>query len=177
MPFKAVSVQCVAICAKSRKLCSMTAVHGEPHAANAGTGWTVDDSEFGARLALVRQRMKWNIKEAAVECGVPAASWASWEAGSMPRRYSEICGKIADRTGADYFWLMAGSSRRLSDNQKSLKQISESVPQAVEPSVAGHPSSRPFGSSRRDSTRPESVVAANKRRPTSARPGNRPMSA
>lgn len=90
----------------------MTAVQGEPLAANEGAGWTVDDSEFGARLALVRQRMQWNIKEAARECDVPAASWGSWEAGSMPRRYAEVCDKISRRTGADYVWLMAGSSSR-----------------------------------------------------------------
>lgn len=96
----------------SRKLCLMTAVHGEPTPANVGGGgWTVNDGEFGARLALVRQRMKWNIKEAATECGLPAASWASWEAGSMPRRYAEVCEKIAQRTGADFLWLMAGPGR------------------------------------------------------------------
>lgn len=92
----------------------MTAVHGEPSPANDGTtgrGWTVDDSQFGARLALVRQRMGWNVKEAAKECGVPGASWASWENGAMPRKYTEVCEAIAERTGADYLWLMAGSSR------------------------------------------------------------------
>ncbi|WP_328465452.1 helix-turn-helix domain-containing protein [Actinoplanes sp. NBC_00393] len=92
----------------------MTAPHGHSSPANeepTSIGWTMDDSEFGARLALVRQRMRWNIKEAAKECGVPAASWASWEAGAMPRRYTEVCEKIAQRTGADYLWLMAGSSR------------------------------------------------------------------
>lgn len=86
----------------------MTAVQGEPLPAKEGQGWTVDDSTFGARLALVRQRMQWNIKQAATECGVPPASWASWEAGSLPRRYREICGLIADRTGADYLWILDG---------------------------------------------------------------------
>lgn len=92
----------------SRMLCHMTAVQGEPLSTTEGTGWSVDDSEFGARLALVRQRMQWNIKEAARECGLPAASWASWEAGSSPRRYTEICQKIAARTGADFIWLIVG---------------------------------------------------------------------
>ncbi|GIE75752.1 hypothetical protein Aph02nite_17020 [Actinoplanes philippinensis] len=89
----------------------MTAVHGEPSPANEGTtggGWTVDDTTFGARLALVRQRMQWNIKEAAKECGLPPASWGTWENGAMPRKYTEVCEKIARRTGADFVWLIAG---------------------------------------------------------------------
>jgi hypothetical protein len=96
----------------SRMLCHMTAVHGEPRPANGAApaqGWTPDDSDFGARLALVRQRMQWNIKEAARECGIPAASWGSWEAGAMPRRYQESCRLIAERTGVDLGWLMMGS--------------------------------------------------------------------
>lgn len=96
------------------KLCHMTAVQGEPRPANLGQGWTVDDSTFGARLALVRQRMQWNIKEAARECGIPAASWGSWESGSMPRRYTEMCQLIADRTGADVSWLVMGPSAQAS---------------------------------------------------------------
>jgi transcriptional regulator with XRE-family HTH domain len=70
-------------------------------------GWTVDDSTFGARLALVRQRMDWNIKEAAEACGVPVASWRSWErAGAEPRRYMEKARMIATRTGCDLVWLV-----------------------------------------------------------------------
>lgn len=93
-----------------RKLWHMTAVHGEPRPANLEQGWTVDDSTFGARLALVRQRMQWNIKEAARECGIPAASWGSWEVGAMPRRYTETCRLIANATGASYMWLLDGRS-------------------------------------------------------------------
>jgi len=73
------------------------------------TGWTIDDSTFGARLALVRQRMDWNIKEAARECGLPAASWRTWERdGVTPRNIVEIAGLISERTGCDYGWLLAG---------------------------------------------------------------------
>lgn len=86
----------------------MTAVQGEPRPRNLEQGWTVDDSTFGARLALVRQRMSWNIKEAARECGVPAASWGTWENGAMPRRYTEICRLISGRTGCDFGWLALG---------------------------------------------------------------------
>lgn len=90
-------------------LCVMTAVQGEPLSAKEGQGWRPDDSTFGARLALVRQRMQWNIKEAARECGIPAASWGTWEAGALPRRYTEMCRLITERTGADFIWLVAGS--------------------------------------------------------------------
>ncbi len=92
-------------------LLPMTVTQGEALTANEGAGWTVDDSELGARLALVRQRMRWNIKEAATECGLPAASWASWEAGASPRQLADVCDKISRRTGADYIWLIAGSAR------------------------------------------------------------------
>lgn len=108
MPMTRVSVLYLALRVMSRMLCHMTAVQGEPRPSNLEQGWTVDDGTFGARLALVRQRMQWNIKEAARECGVPAASWGTWEAGSLPRRYTEICRLIADRTGASYLWLLTG---------------------------------------------------------------------
>lgn len=112
MPFTQVHVPYLALRAMSRMLCHMTAVQGEPRPSNLEQGWTVDDGTFGARLALVRQRMQWNIKEAARECGVPAASWGSWEAGSLPRRYTEICAQIAERTGASYMWLLTGPKNR-----------------------------------------------------------------
>ncbi len=72
-------------------------------------GWIQDDSTFGARLALVRFRMGWNMKEAALACGVPAASWRGWEAdGSLPRDYVAICRVISSRTLCDYGWLREG---------------------------------------------------------------------
>lgn len=87
-------------------LCGMT----EMATTSRTGGWTPDDSKFGARLALVRQRMAWgNVKEAATACGLPAESWRRWERdGILPRNVVEICAIIADRTGADYGWLLAG---------------------------------------------------------------------
>ncbi len=41
--------------------------------------WVPDTSTFGARLALVRQRMGWNLKEAALACQLPQGSWREWE--------------------------------------------------------------------------------------------------
>ena len=77
-------------------------------------GWTADDSTFGARLALIRQHMAWgNVKEAATACGIPAESWRTWERdGVTPRRLVEIAGIIADRTGCDFGWLVAGPRLR-----------------------------------------------------------------
>jgi hypothetical protein len=74
------------------------------------TGWTADDSTFGARLALIRQRMAWgNVKEAAVACGLPPESWRTWERDNVaPRRVVEVAAIIAERTGCDYGWLLAG---------------------------------------------------------------------
>lgn len=70
--------------------------------------WTANDGTFGARLALIRQRMEWgNVKEAAVACGIPVESWRAWERdGVLPRRYFEICEQIARVTNCDYGWLV-----------------------------------------------------------------------
>lgn len=77
----------------------------------AGTDpWVANDATFGARLALIRQRMGWgNVKEAAIRCGIPAQSWRTWERdGVMPQgsRYFAICAQIAAVVGCDYGWLV-----------------------------------------------------------------------
>lgn len=76
-------------------------------------GWTADDSTFGARLALIRQRMGWgNIARAAKECGVPTDSWRNWEVdGREPHRLTTIAMTIATRAGCDYLWLVHGPQR------------------------------------------------------------------
>jgi hypothetical protein len=76
-------------------------------------GWVADDSEFGARLALVRQKMGWgNIAKAAKECGVPVDSWRNWEVdGRLPHRITTISMAIATRTNCDYRWLVHGPGR------------------------------------------------------------------
>lgn len=71
--------------------------------------WVPDSGTFGARLALVRQRMRWNIKESAMACGISAGSWREWElAGRLPRNLDEVCTRIAISTGCNDFWLMTG---------------------------------------------------------------------
>lgn len=76
--------------------------------ADAPTGWIPDDTAFGARLALIRQRMGWgNIRKAAQECGLPPESWRTWERdGVQPNRILEIAAIISRRTGCDYAWLL-----------------------------------------------------------------------
>jgi transcriptional regulator with XRE-family HTH domain len=137
----------------------------------------MDDSEFGARLALVRQRMRWNIKEAAKECGLPAASWASWENGAMPRKYTEVCEKVAERTGADYLWLMAGSrsSARTSGSTLSVKYPYGSIGRSDEVPDRRKADPPPIGPGRTDPVRPMSAVPARHRRPQPTRPGVRRM--
>jgi len=141
-------VRCIAICAKGRKLCLMTAVQGEPRPSNLEQGWTVDDSTFGARLALVRQRMRWNIKEAARECGIPAASWGTWEDGAMPRRYVEMCRLIAERTGADYGWLLDGPGLRGGVSPRTThgySTVTEPPPAHIDRPRDNRPAGRPVG--------------------------------
>ncbi len=76
------------------------------------TPWVPTVEDFGARLALVRHRMGWNVKEAARECGMPAASWRFWEVdGGQPRNIITIAMTIATRTGCDYLWLVHGPDR------------------------------------------------------------------
>jgi hypothetical protein len=72
--------------------------------------WIPTDSTFGARLALIRQRMGWgNVKLAAEACGVPPESWRTWERdGVEPRGLNRIAKKISERTGCDYGWLVGG---------------------------------------------------------------------
>jgi len=76
---------------------------------NLPTNWTPDISALGARLALIRWQMGWNMLEAARECGIPPQSWRTWELdGTSPREIVTIARQIADRTGVDYLWLLLG---------------------------------------------------------------------
>lgn len=73
--------------------------------------WIPDDQTLGARLALVRQRFGWNMKEAALACSIAQGSWREWELRDrVPRDYPQMMQRIADRTGVDLLWLMTGRS-------------------------------------------------------------------
>jgi hypothetical protein len=73
--------------------------------------WVPDDT-FGARLALVRQRMRWNVAQAERECGFGEGVWRTWEAGRRPQNMDEVVRSIVARTSADRDWLMWGGPLR-----------------------------------------------------------------
>lgn len=73
------------------------------------TPWVPDDSTFGARLALVRWRLGWNVKEAADACGLNDQSWRNWESGKLPRDLLAVSAKIAGTTGCSEMWLVSGN--------------------------------------------------------------------
>lgn len=77
---------------------------------NQPDGWIPVDT-FGSRLALVRQQMSWNVKEAAEACGVSGQSWHNWENGGMPRNLIAVCTDIASVSGCNYQWLVLGSEK------------------------------------------------------------------
>lgn len=83
-------------------------------ATTAPAAWIPDDSTFGARLALIRQRMGWgNVKEAATACRLPTESWRTWERdGVEPRGLQRIATQISNATGCDLIWLMGGPQLR-----------------------------------------------------------------
>jgi transcriptional regulator with XRE-family HTH domain len=85
----------------------------------ATQGTWIPELNFAARLALVRNNMGWNAKEAALACGLPAQSWRNWESGKRPQDYETVCQRISARTGVDVDWLLRGgplapSTRRYS---------------------------------------------------------------
>lgn len=91
----------------------MTAEAGIQQAAEIPQPWVPNDATFGARLALIRQRMGWgNVKKAAEECRLPVQSWRTWERdGVIPRNVLTISMGIAGKTGCDFLWLVHGPDR------------------------------------------------------------------
>ena len=72
-------------------------------------GWIPSDDAFAARLALIRNRKGWNVKEAAMACGVAPQSWRNWELGVRPHDFQQACEVIAEHSGANINWLALGS--------------------------------------------------------------------
>ena len=71
--------------------------------------WVPSADDFATRLVLIRHEMGWNLKEAALACGVKAQSWREWELENRkPRDYEGVCRSIADRSGCNLVWLMTG---------------------------------------------------------------------
>jgi hypothetical protein len=69
-------------------------------------------NSFGARLALIRWHMGWNMKEAALACGFSQQSWRGWELlGHDPRGFAEVAERISERTGIDEYWILTGKEQ------------------------------------------------------------------
>lgn len=78
-----------------------------------GRGWIPSTDEFGARLALIRQRERLNVRRAAERAGVDDSSWLAWETrGAMPRDQVSVATKIARAFGCDLVWLLTGRDDR-----------------------------------------------------------------
>lgn len=126
------------------------------------TAWIPSTATFGARLALVRWRMGWNVREAAQACDLKESNWRGWELdGRLPHRLNEVAGKIAATTGASKYWLIDGEGQP-SDYKATLSQPAfEGI---VTPLLqAGKkPNVRPRG--RHDSTHPTNYPKHRNRR-------------
>lgn len=74
------------------------------------TKWVPSSKSFGARLALVRHGMGWNISEAAEACGIAEGNWREWELnGRSPHNLAEKVEKIAAAArNVDDYWLLTG---------------------------------------------------------------------
>ncbi|BBY84197.1 helix-turn-helix transcriptional regulator [Mycolicibacterium pulveris] len=71
--------------------------------------WVPDTEDFSVRLALIRHGKRWNMKEAALACGVKPQSWREWELhGRRPQDYEAICKQIAQVAQCNLVWLMTG---------------------------------------------------------------------
>lgn len=80
---------------------------------STGTKPWVPSDTFGTRLAMLRQALGgWNVKRAATACKLDPQSWRNWEAGHGCRNMESVARQIADATGCDYTWLMAGGPLR-----------------------------------------------------------------
>lgn len=121
--------------------------------ATQSTGWVADATTFGARLALIRQRMAWgNVAEAAKACGVPIASWRNWERDNRePHRLTTVAKQISGVTGCDYLWLVHGPDR--GEGGSTLRFARDPLADRLV-AVATEPANRPANRRTRPVTRP-----------------------
>ena len=100
----------------------------------AEKAWIPRPDSLGARLALIRQHMGWNIKEAALACGIAAASWREWElSGRGPRDLADVAEKVSRRTGVDDYWIMTGKENSPRPEGPGAK--SRELPVGIEPTT------------------------------------------
>lgn len=138
-------------------LCHMTT----ETAPSSTSPWVPSDETFAARLAMVRHRQGWNMKEAARACGVPAASWRQWEVDEMiPRNQVTVAKQIATVAGCDFQWLLLGPEGRSAATTRYFaheRVISSGSGRVI--SGMGHPSSSGGPRGPVISTRPIAGVA------------------
>ena len=123
-----------------------------------GTSWIPSTRTFGARLALVRWQMGWNVKEAAEACGLKESNWRGWELdGRMPQKLNDVAGAIAMATGANKYWLMDGEKQ---PDTQTLDYGSAPAPPATNViDLTGRRRNRLRPGNRSDSTRPRGRAA------------------
>jgi hypothetical protein len=115
------------------------------------TTWIPSTSTFGARLALVRWRMTWNIAEAAAACGLNESNWRGWELdGRSPRGLNDVADRISEATGVDKYWLIDGEGQP-SDYKAPV------VPPVVD--IVAHVSAKTRPANRQGNTGPRKRVA------------------
>ena len=67
--------------------------------------------------------MKWNVKEAALACGIAPQSWRHWElSGSEPRKFAEVAQRISECTGVDEYWLVMGVERPEASGESAARR-------------------------------------------------------
>jgi transcriptional regulator with XRE-family HTH domain len=69
---------------------------------------------FAVRLLLLRHELALTVDEVSARCGVPSATWSTWERGARPRDLAAVVNRIAERTGYSRDWLMWGGGLALS---------------------------------------------------------------
>lgn len=141
----------------------------------SATAWIPDLNSFGARLALVRQKMGWgNVAEAARECGIDRESWRLWEqTGREPRRFITIAMAIANRTGVDLDWLVYGPDR-LRERPQTTNQYLRRDPLA--PRVVTVVGDVRHGDGRKVAAPDQRVSARSGRNRSTSTHGKRPVS-
>jgi len=111
----------------------------------------VPELDFSAKLALVRHRMGWNIKEAALACGLPPQSWRGWEIQRrLPHNIRAVGRSISNRTGVDYSWLM----------EEDVTERPDAFSQHYKPTPVRPPDNRPPNRPLTDRARPGSPKRA-----------------
>lgn len=127
----------------------------DTHPALTGQTWIPEADTFGARLALLRHRMGWNITEAARACGVSESAWRDWELrNQLPRNLQLVTMKIHVATGCSAPWLQGYTvhrpgraprkiaplrARQDSNLEPSDPKVDASGPSATHPRNVPHP--------------------------------------